>query len=326
MTLVGCEQSKSDSSAKNAAPTEVIEKSVDKGPVKLSVRVSPKEPRLSDQIDLELTVRSPLDVDITPPPFGKSVGEFLITDYHDRPVQVENETRIRKFEYKLEPVRSGTHMIRSMGVSFVDRRKNSEAKAEPIFIETEPFEVRVTSELGDAAPSLTNLAPMASPVALPAARLSAWVIAACVAVLGLAIGGAVIWQNRTGARQATVIQKSPEQIASEELAALLAEDLPGKGLFKEFYVRITGIVRRYIERTTGINAPEQTTEEFLRAMHTKKVFAADRADRLAQFLEAADMVKYAAVEPSQRQIEETTARAREFVGLPSAFAPMPVKS
>jgi hypothetical protein len=38
------------------------------------------------------------------------------------------------------------------------------------------------------------------------------------------------------------------------------------------------------------------------------------------------MVKYAAVEPSQRQIEETTARAREFVGLPSAFAPMPVKS
>jgi hypothetical protein len=45
--------------------------------------------------------------------------------------------------------------------------------------------------------------------------------------------------------------------------------------------------------------------------------------QLANFLEAADMVKYAAMEPSGRQIEDAIGRAQEFVGLPSAFRPLP---
>jgi hypothetical protein len=82
-------------------------------------------------------------------------------------------------------------------------------------------------------------------------------------------------------------------------------------------------VRRYIERTTGIHAPEQTTEEFLHDMRARKVFPDERSAQLANFLEAADMVKYAAMQPGQRQIEEAIARAQEFVGLPSALRPLP---
>ena len=78
---------------------------------------------------------------------------------------------------------------------------------------------------------------------------------------------------------------------------LLAENLPAHGLVKEFYLRLTGIVRQYVEDTTGIRAPEQTTEEFLRDMRSSSVFPADRSARLAEFLEAADLVKYAGQEP-----------------------------
>jgi hypothetical protein len=35
------------------------------------------------------------------------------------------------------------------------------------------------------------------------------------------------------------------------------------------------------------------------------------------------MVKYAAMQPGLRQIEEAIARAQEFVGLPSALRPLP---
>ena len=71
------------------------------------------------------------------------------------------------------------------------------------------------------------------------------------------------------------------------------------------HVRLTGIVRRFIERETGIHAPEQTTEEFLRAISSGDVFSRDERDRLREFLEVADLVKYAAHQPRKEDVEET---------------------
>ena len=108
-------------------------------------------------------------------------------------------------------------------------------------------------------------------------------------------------------------RRTPEEIAHSELALLLAEQLPARGLVKEFYLRLTGIVRQFIEGTTGLRAPEQTTEEFLRDMRTGEVFSVERSARLKEFLEAADMVKYAGQQPNEDQIELSIARAREFI-------------
>ena len=94
---------------------------------------------------------------------------------------------------------------------------------------------------------------------------------------------------------------------------MLHEQLPTHGRFQEFYLRLTGIVRRYIEETTGIKAYEQTTGEFL-TMRWPDAFSPERAVRLADFLEAADLVKYAAQSPDVPQIDLAIARAREFVG------------
>jgi hypothetical protein len=99
---------------------------------------------------------------------------------------------------------------------------------------------------------------------------------------------------------------------------LLAENLPARGLFKEFYLRLTGIVRQYIEDTTGLRAPEQTTEEFLRDIRSRDAFPPERSVRLAEFLESADMVKYAGQQPHVDQINEAIARAHEFVDMKPA--------
>ena len=324
--LAGCESAGSGAAPKAAAaPGEFVEKSAERGPVKLTVRVSPKEPRLSDMLDLDLSVDAALDVEVKAPVFGQAVGEFIIRDYNEHAARVENDRRIRRFHYRLEATEAGKHLIRSMGVEFIDRRAGTESKGEAVLIETEPLEVTVTSELGDATPTLADLAPMAPPVPLPARPLPAWAIA----LLGAGAAGLIVlafwWRRRRLARGTVAVQRTPEDIAREELLALLAEDLVNKGLAKEFYVRLTGIVRRYIERTAGIRAPEQTTEEFLRDMRSRKVFPPERAERLAQFLEAADMVKYAGQQPGQRQVQEAVARAQEFVGLTSALAPLPEK-
>jgi hypothetical protein len=211
----------------------------------------------------------------------------------------------------LEPVQAGKHLIRSIGIEFIDRRAKSEAKGEPLLVETEPLEVHVTSELGDAIPDLANLEPMLPPQPVPSEIH--WALWLCgIAICAWVLAGLVSLRRRKR-RPPEPRRLTPEEIAHAALAALLSENLPARGQVKEFFLRLTGIVRQYIEDTTGIRAPEQTTEEFLRDMRSRATFPPERKVRLAEFLEAADMVKYAGQQPEDQQIEESINRAYEFV-------------
>jgi hypothetical protein len=294
------------------SPRDAIERTAEKGPVKLLVRVWPREPRLSDLVEMDVTVESQPGVEIKPPSFGQAVGDFLIRDYSERP-PAKGSANARRFHYQLEPAHAGKHLIHSVSVEFADKRPNSEGRGAPALVETEPLAVNVTSELGDGAPSLANLEPMLPPQPVPQVSEIGWLMAAVAAGL-VAITAVAMWGRRKR-RPVEPRRQTPEEIAHAALAMLLAENLPARGLIKEFYLRLTGIVRQYIEDTTGLRAPEQTTEEFLRDMRSREAFPPERSVRLAEFLEAADMVKYAGQQPPEDQINEAISRACEFVDM-----------
>lgn len=320
---VGCGSSQNERS-ESAPDHEFVERVTEKGPVKLVVRVSPPEMRLSDVAQLEVEVTSPPGVEVRPPEFGQAVGDFLVRDYSERkppaiPGQSSDAVR-RRFVYELEPTETGRHLVRSIALEFVDHRPTSEARDQIVLIESEPLEVQVTSELGDQVPDLADLDPMLPPRPLRKSSHWLWLV---LAAIGLAVGMTFLWKRRMKARSiAASPSRSPEEIAHAALIALLAERLPDRGLVKEFYLRLTGIVRHFIEGTTGLRAPELTTEEFLRVMRTRDVFPAQRSARLQEFLEAADMVKYAGQQPTTDQIEVSIHRAHEFIDLnrPQAMA------
>ena len=313
LLVAGCKQHEVDpESATTKSAT--IERVAEKGPVKLVVHVTPVVPRLSDLVEMDVLVSAPPDVEIKPPTFGDAVGDFLVRGYYERtPKDSSNgELSTRVFHYQLEPVSSGTHLIRSVAIEFIDNRESSEAKGKVTFIESEPIEIKITTELDDQTPDLANLDPMLPPVALDPRWNLGW-----IGMMTIAIALAVIWivrrQNRRRDHVVQVRQQTPEEIAQAALAQLLSENLPAAGLFKEFYIRLTGVVRCYIEGTTGLKAPEQTTEEFLREMRSKEIFSAERSVGLKDFLEAADRVKYAGQQPGVGQIELAIQRAQEFV-------------
>ncbi len=310
VVLAGCGVMRSKEGAAPSQSENAIERSAEKGPVKLFVRVWPREPRLSDLVEMDVRVEFQPGVEIKPPAFGQAVGDFLIRDYSERPPEA-GARNVRHFHYQLEPAHGGKHLIRSVSIEFVDKRPNSEQRSEPTLIETDPLEVNVTSELGDGVPSLANLEPMVPPRPVPQSSALGWLVAAGLAAL-LFLLVAVALRRR---KRWTIEPRRPtaEEIAQAALARLLAEDLPRRGLVKEFYLRLTGIVRQYVEDTTGIRAPEQTTEEFLRDMRSRPAFPAERSVRLAEFLEAADLVKYAGQQPEEGQIDQAIARAHEFV-------------
>ena len=134
-------------------------------------------------------------------------------------------------------------------------------------------------------------------------RMVGWCL---LALSGLALAVAALWFGvRYLLRRVKEHRMSPIERAWVELDRLLKRGLPGRGRYKDFYVELTMVVRRYIQRKYGIRAPHMTTEEFLRA--------AKPSDELRKFLESADMVKFAGVEATPEMADGATESARGYL-------------
>jgi hypothetical protein len=157
--------------------------------VKLTVRIHPAEPRLSDLVEMNVEVTAAHDVEITPPAFGEAVGDFLVRDYSEQSPQqsADESSRTRVFRYQLEPVHTGIHLIRSVSIEFIDKRESSESKGRPSRIESDPIEINVTSELGDQVPDLADLEPMLPPQPIEGTLRFWWWVFAFVAAIILTV-------------------------------------------------------------------------------------------------------------------------------------------
>jgi hypothetical protein len=120
-----------------------------------------------------------------------------------------------------------------------------------------------------------------------------------------------LWRRR---KPSEVVQprRSPREIAEESLSDLERSDLAQSDI-KLFYVDLTGIVRRYLEQTTGVRAPEETTEEFLRDISNHNAYGVEVRNRLQEFLISADLVKFAGHQPLPEDVTTALERARRFV-------------
>ena len=134
-------------------------------------------------------------------------------------------------------------------------------------------------------------------------KLVGWIAAALLAILGIL--GLLVYLVKYLARRVKEHRMSPIERAWAELDRLLKKGLPGRGRYKDFYVELTMVVRRYIQRKYGISAPHMTTEEFLRT--------AQPSDDLRRFLESADLVKFAGVDATPDMADAATESARSYI-------------
>jgi hypothetical protein len=141
-----------------------------------------------------------------------------------------------------------------------------------------------------------------------------WWIAAVIGVLALAAAGA--WWMATRRRAAVLPARPacpPHERALEDLERLRQEALPSRRRFEEFYVRLSTIVRRYVEERFSVRAPEMTTEEFLQAALRASALSAEHRVALQEFLSRCDLVKFARYEPSEREADDALSSAFTFV-------------
>jgi hypothetical protein len=104
----------------------------------------------------------------------------------------------------------------------------------------------------------------------------------------------------------------PEIAALRELEKLKADKLWLQNKVKLYYIRLSEILRNYIEDRFNIMAPEQTTDEILQALHSSWCPVSDQK-RLTDLLKLSDLVKFAKVIPGEEENAVQVDQAVEFV-------------
>ena len=93
----------------------------------------------------------------------------------------------------------------------------------------------------------------------------------------------------------------------------LAEALALIAQPKIFCVLVSDTIRIYLEERFDFRAPERTTEEFLHELQGTNLLAAEQKEKLGEFLERCDLVKFAKYEPGEPELRGLHASAIRLV-------------
>lgn len=142
-----------------------------------------------------------------------------------------------------------------------------------------------------------------------------------LAALALLILAALVWRRwlkraRPAAADSAPAPPAPDAEAMQMLDALAAD---GRLDPKQFYFRLSAVVRRYMERRFDFPAAEMTTEELLPRVD-RLPMAPELAKMLKAFCRAADPVKYAGAPADPGRMAHDLAFARDLVRLTSPAA------
>lgn len=105
---------------------------------------------------------------------------------------------------------------------------------------------------------------------------------------------------------------SPYEVAITGLEKLKDEHLCENGREKEYYTRLTDILRHYLDGRFGINAMEMTSSQILRALESQPD-TREHKGMMQRVLEMADFVKFAKMRPMPDDNVASWNRAIQFV-------------
>ncbi len=223
--------------------------------------------------------------------------------------------------YTLAAFELGELEIPSFEVALIDENGNATA------LDTSPWGVVVTSVGLDETGDIRDVkAPFEIP--LGTVVIASW-------ILGLLLLAALAyWLYRRHQRQdaAAPVEvaapiRRPWEIAEDALRELEASGMLQRGEIKEFYIRVSEIIRAYVEAQFHVPALEMASFEVIEGI---QALGLDRATVQAfeGFLAECDLVKFAKFRPDAARASEIVSRAwrlveRTKVGRPAPPKPVP---
>jgi len=282
----------------NVAPTAAA-------PVTVTTSVEPKRVTIGTPFRYTMRIEAGADVELMVPILSDRIGEFVITDFGEVPHDKSDGRAVVERWYTLVTYDTGDHIVPGAPIQY--RVPGSDLQRTDA-----PDALVIVDSLLAKSPGAQDIRDIHGPVAVPRDYTVLWMAAAIVAA-GAGVGyGLYRWLSRRRAAQFAPPRPAHE-IALEALAKLQRAGLIEAGRHDEYWVRLSAIVRNYLEGRFQLRAPEMTTEEFLQAAQRNPQIEPGQRALLSRFLAEADLVKFARYVPGSEDAEGAYASAREFV-------------
>ncbi len=303
--LVSCRQNTTASSTQTSVP--FINKIYESGPLRLGFSVGRRDISVADRLTVVLESAAPEDYGVEFPAHNDHLGKFSVVSTRAfGPELVENGYVKVGQTIVLEPFLAGQYKIPPMQVRFRHQEKKGTINHE---LTTEEITITVNSLLPkDAQVALNDILP---PLQSPQSHPLYWMLGAVFLLLSALAAFWYFRRRKNGNAEPPPLP--PHTLAYQELDALIANGLVEKGAIKLFYIRVSEILRRYIESRFGLRAPERTTEEFLTELSFTDSLLTQHKELLQKFLSHCDLVKFAKYLPSSREAGETVDLCRSFI-------------
>ena len=177
---------------------------------------------------------------------------------------------------------------------------------------SEPIALKVASLL-PKDPQQQKLADVRGPLSVGVGR-AFWVALVVALVLVAAV---VVWlvrrRRRKEAPRAAAVPALPADAeALRALDALAASGLLARGEYRPFYIRLTAVAKRYLERQLGAPVLEMTTAETL-AFLRSHAHGGDLLPVVRDLAESADRIKFAKGQGLVQEAERHLAAVRVLV-------------
>ncbi len=296
-----------------------------RGPVRAVFFADRDAVPIVDRVKAVLAVEAPPWILVSFPRVVGEIGSFkLLREEKAGPFTVAGGgTRLVRNErrYYLDPTEAGETEIRALTLNLLDGRTvpsiacvylNECRTAAPLanrvaasdFLRIGPLPVEVTSVLPPDA-DFTKPKDILGPVPLPPPPPVPidWrpILLAAGAVAALAAAGLWLWRRkRRGVSGRPVPMESAHVMALAALRRLDAAGLDTPEKIDAFHIRVSTILRRYLDWRFGLRAAERTTEEVLHEAAARKTVA-DHRGMLGAFLDFCDRVKFARYRPGPRE-------------------------
>ncbi|MEN6577508.1 MAG: BatD family protein [Phycisphaerales bacterium] len=285
-----------------------VDRVYERGPVTVHVRLDKTKLSIADTVLLQFEATLQPGYRIEMPKVDKVLENFGIVDWDNLGEKLDAKNNVvTTYQYRLEPFLSGSYELPAFTFEFRDVNDPNATHE----LTSEPIAVEVTSLLGDQRAKLV-IEDIEDVVGMPKPARRWWLWGLAALVLATVPAGWLLLRGRR-ARQLVRIFKPAHEVAYARLKALVALNLVEQGQIKEFYERISGILRHYIEDRFDLHAPERTTEEFLAELRDAAVLAPSDKQVLEEFLTHCDLVKFAKHEPPTEQIQRTFDLVKGFI-------------
>ena len=264
---------------------------------------------IGDVVTYSVEVAHDEDVELQMPSLAANLGAFEIRDYKVvDPVKRDNEV-VEQTNYSISTFDTGEFEIPALAVQFraIGDSTWQSIKSEPILITVASLDPDSTGDIRDIKLPKT-----------PPQDYRAIVKWSLIGLLGPAFVAFLIYYIKRRREGKSLLprrarpQRPAHEIALEALDDLVKSDLLSSGEVKEYYTRLSDIVRQYIQDRYFIMALEMTTTQLLRAMQDASL-AETSVATIADLFSTCDLVKFAAFMPDEATHEIKTKSAFDFI-------------